>query len=341
VPAARYRAAGHDPGDRPDHADVLTGAVRRTGRPIWISGADVPSPLLRTGLAIPARSGGRVLAVLSFYATVVEDPADPLIALLSGIGAHIAEFLERRRAEELTLALARSKDEYLALIGHELRTPLTSITAYVEMLREADPATAAEELPGTLDVLSRNSTALRQIIDQLIDLAALDGGHAELARDAVDLAAVVRAAAEAVHPVAAAAGVAVSTDLCPGAIITGDGVRIRQMADQLLDNAVKHTLGAGRVTVALTRPDPAAAELTITDTGLGVPADERERLFAPFYRSQRTREHRSPGNGLGLTISRAIVEGHHGSIRLVPVAGPGSRVTVRLPVRPAGSPPRR
>ncbi|MFF5289194.1 ATP-binding protein [Paractinoplanes globisporus] len=316
----------------PAEADVLTEAAWRTGAPVWTCDPPDGAAKPKTGLAVPAPSGGRVLAVLSFFAAAVDDPADPLISLLSGIGTRIAEFLERRRADELTVALDRSRNDYLALISHELRTPLTSIGAYVEMLRESDPATVADDLPGLLDVLGRNSTALRRIIDQLLDLAALDGGHAQLACEPVNLAAVVEAAAKAVQPLASAAGVCIALDLDAGPTITGDPVRIRQMADHLLDNAVKHTIGGGRVTVAVTRPRPAAAELTVTDTGLGIPDDERGGLFLPFHRTQRARKHGIAGNGLGLAISRAVVESHRGTIRLVPVAGPGSRVVVRLPI---------
>jgi two-component system phosphate regulon sensor histidine kinase PhoR len=244
----------------------------------------------------------------------------------------VRDVTDQRRAAELTVALARSKDDYLALIGHELRTPLTSITAYIEMLREADPATIADDLPVALEVLSRNSTALRKIIDQLMDLAALDGGHAGLAREPICVAGVLRDAAEAAHPIAAAAGVDVTLDIATETMIIGDPARIRQLADQLLGNAIKHTPGGGQVVAALAEPDPDAVELTVTDTGLGIPDDERDRLFAPFHRTQLSRRHGIEGNGLGLAISRAVVEGHRGTIRLIPSTGPGSRIVVRLPV---------
>ncbi|GIF17210.1 sensor histidine kinase [Actinoplanes teichomyceticus] len=344
VPAARYRAPGTagDPPGEPGPHDAVTGAAWRTGRPVW-AGETPGSPAtpLRTSLAVPATSGDRVLAVLSFGAGAVDDPADPLIDLLAGVGAHIAEFVERRRADELSLALTHSKQEYLALIGHEMRTPLTSISAYVELLRESDPASVVDELPGMLDVLSRNSASLRAIVDQLLDLAALDSGHARMAREPVDLTATVRAAVAAVQPVATAAGVTVALDLRADAVVPGDAGRLRQVVDELIGNAVKHTFGTGLVTVLLERPDPAAVELTVADTGVGIPAAEQDRLFERFYRSEHTRQHRIPGNGLGLAVSRAVVEAHHGSIRLLPAPGPGTRITVRLPAgalpdRPAG-----
>jgi len=258
---------------------------------------------------------------------------DQLAAVDGAAQACAALVAGQHRAAELSLELARTRDDYLALIGHEVRTPLTSISATIELLRECDPATAARELPAALDVLSRNSAALRQIVDQLLDLAAFDNGHATLACEPLDLAGVVAAAAAAVRPVAAAAGVTLTLDLRTRATIGGDPLRIRQLADQLLGNAVKHTPDGGRVTVDLARAAPAAVELTVTDTGLGIPDGECDRVFAPFYRTQRARRKGIAGNGLGLAMSRAIVEGHHGTIRLVPVASPGCRVVVRLPAR--------
>ncbi|GID64693.1 hypothetical protein Acy02nite_25740 [Actinoplanes cyaneus] len=326
-------------------AEMIAETARRIGKAVRESrwGAE---------LAVPARSGDRTVAVLTFFADPPEAPvdppgappdslsapaeplvapADPLVAFLSGVAAHVAEFLERRRAEELTVALAHSRDEYLALIDHEFRTPLTSISAYIDLLRDTEPDAAADELPGILDVLGRNSEILRHIVEDLLDLAGIDNGHIELAEEPVDLAATVTAAARAAEPRAADAGVALHLDVAEGTTVRGDESRLRQVADHLIANAVGHTVGAGRVSLALTRPAPAVVELTVTDDGLGIPVEDEDRVFARFYRSARTREHRLPGVGLGLTISRAIVERHHGTIRFVPCPPPGTRITVRLP----------
>ncbi|BCJ46920.1 hypothetical protein GCM10010168_35600 [Actinoplanes ianthinogenes] len=250
-----------------------------------------------------------------------------------GAVACLRDVTDQRRAEELTAALEHTKDEYLALVGHELRTPLTSIAAYIDLLRDADPATAAEELPDVLDVLGRNGATLRHIVDDLLDLAGIDNGHTVLADEPVDLAATVTDAVRAAGPDAATAAVALRLDLCPDAQVTGDPKRLRQVADHLLANAVKHSPPHSTVTVALTRPIPAVVELLVTDHGPGLPDDEQDHVFNRFYRSRQARDQRVPGSGLGLTISRAIVERHHGSIRFVPGPTPGARIAVRLPCR--------
>ena len=341
IPAAQYIRDGlaHEVTLRLEPGDALTGTAWRTGKPVWITDLDTPVPAagtaarqrLRTGLAIPAPSGGRVLAVLSFFADVVEDITDPLLALLSGIAAHVGEYLERRRAEELALALARTKDEYLALIGHELRTPLTSIGAYIDLMRELDPADVADELPHIVDVLARNNDTMRHIISELLDLAALDSGHAVLAQVPFDLAAVVTEVTTAVQPAAETAGITLDVQVPAEARLSGDPDRLRQVVTHLLDNAINHTEAGGHITVTVRRPNQTSVELSVVDTGIGIPADEHDRLFTRFYRSSETRERRIPGAGLGLAISHAIINRLHGSIRHIPGEPIGSRISVRLP----------
>ena len=296
-----------------------------------ISDDEAHASQLHAALAIPVRSGCKVLGALTFFADVVEDPEDALVALLSGIAAHVGQFLERRRAEELQLQLARSKDEYLALVGHELRTPLTSIAAYAALLREADPQTFAADGQALVEIIDRNAATLRQVVEDLLELAALDAGHAGIEITACDLTRVVQEAVEAAEPGLAAAPLTLTVD-APGELaVSGDPHRLRQVVDNLLGNAIKYTPDGGHIDITLRRIGGHAAELTVADTGIGIPPDERAQLFTRFYRSSRARDRAIPGTGLGLAISRAIVERHHGSIALLPSEEPGTRILVRLP----------
>ncbi|ATO79605.1 multi-sensor hybrid histidine kinase [Actinoplanes sp. SE50] len=341
MPSAHYAADHVEAGElspQPQPGDMLTGAAWRTGKPIWIGDIDAapgnsaaPGLHLRTGLAIPVPSGGRVLAVLSFFADVVEDPADSLIALLSGTAAHVGEFLERRRAEELALALARTKDEYLVLVGHELRTPLTSISGCADFLLTAEPAVLLADAPELLEIIARNSRTVLHIVDELLDLTGLDSGHTIIACEPVDLAAAVRSAAATAAPAAESAGVEMGLQLAAEPVVIGDHGRLQQVIGHLIANAIAHGQTGDQVSVTVTQPAPTVAEVTVTDTGIGIPAEERHRLFSRFYRSSRTRERRIPGAGLGLVLSRAIIERHHGTIQLNPDTGAATSVTVRLP----------
>jgi signal transduction histidine kinase/PAS domain-containing protein len=319
----------------------LAGAAWLDGVPRWIRDVTrTPAGLspdlaqryrLRGALAIPVRSGGDTLGVLGLFADAVEDPEDAVVAFLSGIAAHIGVFLERQRAEELERQLVRSKDDYLALVGHELRTPLTSISAGIELLRDLPDGVLAREWPHLLEVVDRNAVALRRVVDDLLDLTALDTGQATIRQLPVDLAELVREAVDDIEPTTGAAGLVVVADL-PGELeVLGDRVRLRQVVDNLLDNAVKFTPPEGRIEVCLVR-DGSVAELTVRDTGIGIPVEDREQVFVHLYRSPYARDRRIPGSGLGLVISRTITERHHGTIALTDREDPGTTVVVRIPV---------
>jgi len=319
----------------------LPGRAWQAGKPLWIRDVGRPQSLispetaassrLHTALAIPVRNGLEPLGVLTAFADTIEDPEDELVALMSGISAQIAQFIERRLVDDLQRQLARSKGEYLALIGHELRTPLTSIAAYTELLREADAETLVAEGPRLLEVIDRNATQLRHIINELLELSALDTGHAAVQLGPIDLAGIVRESVECTRAAVDGEPVTICDELPAELVVPGDPRRLRQVVDNLLGNAVKYSPDGGRIVVAL-RAVGRAAELTVSDTGIGVSQDEREKMFTGLYRTSRARDRAIPGTGLGLTLSRAVVQRHHGTIELTGHDGPGTTVLVRLPL---------
>jgi signal transduction histidine kinase/PAS domain-containing protein len=319
----------------------LAGRAWQAGKPLWIRDVGQPQSLispetaessrLHTALAIPVRNGLEPLGVLTAFADTIEDPEDELVALMSGISAQIAQFIEKRLVEDLQRQLIRTKNEYLALIGHELRTPLTSIAAYTELLRDADAETLVAEGPKLIEVIDRNSTQLRHIINELLELSALDTGHAAVQLSPIDLAEVVQESVQCTRDAVNGEPVSIVDELPGALVLPGDRKRLRQVVDNLLGNAVKYSPDGGRIAVRL-RTVGRAAELSISDTGIGVSQDEREKMFTGLYRTSRARDRAIPGTGLGLTLSRAVVQRHHGSIELCEHEGPGTTVLVRLPL---------
>ncbi|GAA2649562.1 hypothetical protein GCM10010436_76280 [Paractinoplanes durhamensis] len=343
--AAHWSAPGRDteiavPVDLP-FGQGLAGRAWQVGKPLWIRDVGQPQSLiskevaassrLHAALAVPVREGFETLGVLTVFADTVEDSEDELLALMAGIAAHIGQFVERRLVEDLQLQLNRSKNEYLALIGHELRTPLTSISAYTELLREADDASLVADGPRLLEVIDRNTNQLRHIITELMELSALDAGHADVQLAPMDLAEVVRDSVAKARAAVQDAPLVIDDELPANLVLPGDRKRLRQVVDNLLGNAVKYSPDGGHIGVTL-RAAGRAAELAVSDTGLGVTADEREKLFTGLYRTSRGRDKTIPGTGLGMTLSRAVVSRHHGSIELVDHEGPGTTVLVRLPM---------
>ncbi|MFI5936605.1 ATP-binding protein [Actinoplanes sp. NPDC051494] len=319
----------------------LAGRAWQAGKPLWIRDVENPQSLispetaaesqLHAALAIPVRHGLEAFGVLNVFSGSAESPDDELLALMSGIAAHIGQFVERDVVEDLQRQLVRTKNEYLALIGHELRTPLTSIGAYTELLREADAETLAADGPAMLEVIERNTTQLRHIIGELLELSALDTGHANVHLMPMDLAEVVREAVDRTREAVSGEPITIDTDLPAELVLPGDGKRLRQVLDNLLGNAVKYSPDGGHVTVTL-RVSGRAAELSVSDTGIGVSPEEREKMFTGLYRTSRARDRAIPGSGLGLTLSRAVVQRHHGSVQLVEHDGPGTTVLVKLPL---------
>jgi signal transduction histidine kinase len=319
----------------------LAGRAWQAGKPLWIRDVGRPQSLispetaessrLHTALAIPVRNGLEPLGVLTAFADTIEDPEDELVALMSGISAQIAQFIEKRLVEDLQRQLIRTKNEYLALIGHELRTPLTSIAAYTELLRDADAETLVAEGPRLLEVIDRNATQLRHIINELLELSALDTGHAAVQLSPIDLAELVRESVQAARDAITDEPVSIVDELPDELVLPGDRHRLRQVVDNVLGNAVKYSPDGGRIAVRL-RTTGRAAELSISDTGIGVSQEEREKMFTGLYRTSRARDRAIPGTGLGLTLSRAVVQRHHGTIELSEHEGPGTTVCVRLPL---------
>jgi PAS domain S-box-containing protein len=343
--AAHFSAPGWDEGiSTPEdlaYGQGLAGRAWQVGKPLWIRDVGRPQSLisaataahsqLHTALAIPMRHGLEPLGVLTAFTDTVEDSEDEIVALMSGIAAHIGQFVERKMVEDLQRQLARSKNEYLALIGHELRTPLTSISAYTEILRESDAETLVSEGPRLLEVVERNTNQLRHIVNELLELSALDTGHAAVQMTPVDLAEVVRESLQATRAAVEDEPLTIVAELPEKLVLPGDRRRLRQIVDNLLGNAVKYSPDGGRVTVEL-RKAGRAAELAVSDTGIGVSVDEREKMFTGLYRTSRARDRAIPGSGLGLTLSRAVVHRHHGTIELTEHDGPGTTVLVRLPL---------
>ena len=180
-------------------------------------------------------------------------------------------------------------------------------------------------------MIERNTNQLRYIINELMELSALDAGHADVQLAPMDLAEVVRDSLAKARAAVHGAPLVIEDELPEHLVLPGDRKRLKQVVDNLLGNAVKYSPDGGHIGVTL-KTTGRAAELAVSDAGQGVSTDEREKLFTGVYRTSRARDKAIPGTGLGLTLSRAVVSRHHGSIELVDHAGDGTTVLVRLPM---------
>lgn len=245
-------------------------------------------------------------------------------------------------------AAERLKDQFVSLISHELRTPLSSILGYLELVLDDDEQPLTAEQRQYLGTVERNAQRLLRLVGDLLFTAQVDAGRFTLQPEDVDLAGVVRAAEETARVTAAARGVTVSVEApVTGPVVRGDALRLGQACDNLVSNAVKFTPGGGQVTLRLRQawqhedgavgetPAPGArpvALLSVSDTGVGIPAGEQGQLFTSFFRASTARRNAVPGVGLGLTITKAITTAHGGTLDVSSVEGRGTTFTLTLPL---------
>ncbi|WP_239163629.1 GAF domain-containing sensor histidine kinase [Paractinoplanes rishiriensis] len=322
----------------------LPGAVQASGRPRWIPDLAADATSLRSRLAtryglrvavgVPINSGSVTLGALAVYGEHVEDPEDSLTALLAGVAAHTGQYLERRRAEELAIELARTKDEFLAMVTHELRNPLSIITSTAALFDDELDDLSNEQQRQYLHIITRSAERLTVMTGDLLDLARLETGHLGIDPSAIDLAEVIGQAVHAAGTAAASKHLKLTADLDSTMCLYADADRLRQVADNLLSNAIKYTPAGGTVTVTAHLDGDDRIRWTVADTGIGIPAADRPRLFRRFYRASTALQHRIPGTGLGLVVTRAIIERHHGSISVADHDGPGTTFVITLPVKP-------
>ena len=228
--------------------------------------------------------------------------------------------------------LDRLKDEFIGMFSHELRTPLASILGYVEILME--DGLSAPDADHCVEVIDRNAKRLLRLAGDLQLLAQINSGQMPMEFRSADLADIAAAAVEKLRPEAERKRIdlalSVTTDISPLAV---DPTRIAQLLGNLLSNAVKFTPDGGKVEVRLgTEGDQAVLE--VADSGIGIPAADRERIFDRFFRTALATQQAIQGTGLGLAITKAIVEAHNGTIAVDSDEGRGSTFTVRLPLQP-------
>ena len=237
-----------------------------------------------------------------------------------------------------TLEQARLKDEFVNLISHELRTPLSSILGYLELVGDDLDNPLSEEQRRYLNTVERNANRLLRLVSDLLFTAQVESGAFHLIEQPVDVTGLVRASLETAGPSAAARSVdlEIRAPAEPVAVL-GDPTRLGQAVDNLLSNAVKFSRPGGSVVVDLAvrhfEPDPTQVCISVRDNGIGIPAEELDRLFTRFFRATTARVEAVPGVGLGLTITRAIATAHGGTIELSSAVGAGTTFTIKLPQR--------
>jgi two-component system, chemotaxis family, CheB/CheR fusion protein len=324
----------------------LPGRVTISRKPVWIEDLgsdhnfprrnDAAAAQLKGALAFPLVAEGEINGVLELFSPEMVKPDEDLLSLMEALGSQIGLFIHRRQMlaelklqKEAAESANAAKDRFLATLSHELRTPLTPILIWAGGMVN-DPSLSPEVDEG-LRMICRNVELEARLIDDLLDLTRIAHGKLELHLRKSNAHDLLGHAMEIVREEILSRKLKLSLELdAVDYFVLADASRLQQVFWNLLKNASKFTPGQGAVTIRTSNPQPQALWIEITDTGVGIEPQNLEKIFDAFEQGTT----RQGGLGLGLAISKAIVEMHHGSIRAFS-EGPGKGARFLIDLRTA------
>jgi PAS domain S-box-containing protein len=252
-----------------------------------------------------------------------------------GLGGVSTDITERKRTEramaearEEAERVSRFKDQFLSTMSHELRTPLNAILGFSELLADERHGLLNDRQRRYVDNVHNGGQHLLRLINDILDLSKIEAGRLELSPQALHLEALFLEVQQALEPLAAQKSQRLSVRADPGLVVRADPVRLEQILMNLAGNAIKFTPAGGSVDLE-GRQGADKVEISVRDTGSGIPVEEQKRIFEAFYRLRNAGQH-TEGTGLGLAITQRLVELHGDTLRVESSPGQGSRFYFRL-----------
>ncbi|HEU4349792.1 MAG TPA: response regulator [Actinoplanes sp.] len=299
-------------------------------------------------MPVPPDTEGAVL-LFNRHRNLFSDDDLRLLAALGGQAGILAErqavmSAQRGMATELSASVdaltraSEAKSTFLANMSHELRTPLNAIIGFSDLMRWEEPDGDRRRVPAEwVEHIHTSGRHLLGLINDILDLAKVEAGRLDLRLGPLRVDTAVSELLTGLSPLIATKKLTV-TECLPEATALADRVRFRQIVENLLSNAIKFTPAGGRISVSV-RADPDHVSVTVADTGVGIAPADQQRVFEEFQQVGDD-EGRRAGTGLGLALTKRLVEAHEGEITLVSTLGKGSSFTVRLPAAPVIHSPR-
>lgn len=336
---------------RASMGEGIAGWVAKTGEPLVVNGPDdlplflrdgMRGGALRSAVCLPLTVKGQVIGVMNLAKTTLEDPFLPgdaeMLSVLAGqaaiaiANAHLIEQMEAAYGE--LSRLDHLKTEFINVAAHELRTPVSVVVGYANILAETAPLYLKSMVQPIVDEARR----LHHIVDDLFNLdylQSLKQLDPDLDIQPVDMVEVARGAVREAQPVAAARQLSLSLDGPAPVIVFGDPQSLRRILRHLLDNALKFTPAGGQVTVRV-GGGYGEGQLRVIDTGPGIPDEESEHIFAPFYQLGPSLRRVHGGLGVGLSLARRLAQVQGGRLWLDQNPPPGATFCLALPLTDYG-----
>ncbi len=324
----------------------VAGKVYTSGQPLAVNQAEGDERIYRdvdraidfktrSLLAVPLIFKGKTIGVLEAVNKLQDARfTEEDVLILQTLAAQAAIALENhrlleesQRAYQQVIELDRMKSDFIAIASHELRTPLGVILGHATFLQE----TSAPEQAQELEIIVKSSLRLKEIIEEFSNVDHFEHGLSRLRRGTVALSQVVQEVANSFREMSIQKEIALSTELPKTPLsVEGDAAKIAMALREVIKNALTFTNTGGQVQVKLEHI-PSNARISVSDNGIGIPANEQARIFQRFYQVEKHLTRRHGGMGLGLSIARDMVEMHGGKITVDSIEGKGSCFVILLP----------
>ncbi|MBM3155542.1 MAG: HAMP domain-containing histidine kinase, partial [Chloroflexi bacterium] len=228
--------------------------------------------------------------------------------------------------------------DFVANVSHELRSPLTSIKGFAQAITDGTTKDKQSQIKAA-SIIEDESKRMMRLVDDLLELSKLESGQITMARETVDIKELLEHCRDIFAMRSEEKGVKLTLEMQPLSAASGDIDRLEQVFNNLIDNALKHTPRGGKVSITAHQPATSLTEVTVSDTGPGIPPEELRHVFERFYRVNNSGT--KTGTGLGLAIAKEIAKAHGGNIAVFSKLNDGTRFVVTLPASPTVPPPSR